>query len=153
MQAGEEDAVYELVARVFGEFVGRAYSDEGRREFLNYVQPGVLLQRSGTGHLGFVALVGSELAGMIEIRDCQHVSLLFVEARFHRRGIARGLLRYALRQCMRARPDVQQISVNSSPNAAETYEHLGFRRIGPTQVRHGIKYVPMILASPQVYAP
>jgi hypothetical protein len=29
------------------------------------------------------------------------------------------------------RPDLQQIGVNSSPNAAVTYEHLGFRRIGP----------------------
>jgi GNAT superfamily N-acetyltransferase len=152
IQAGEEDAVHALIARVFGAFVGAAYSEEGRREFLNYIQPGALLLRTGKRHLSFVALNRGELAGVIEIRDYQHVSLLFVEARFQRRGIARGLLRYALQQCTRARPDLQQISVNSSPNAAETYEHLGFRRIGVMQVRHGIKYMPMVLASPQLYA-
>jgi GNAT superfamily N-acetyltransferase len=152
MQTTEENAVRELVARVFIEFVGVRYSDEGRREFLKYIQPGALVQRTDAGHLSSVALVGDELAGMIEIRDCQHISLLFVEAHFQRRGIARGLLRYALRHCMRGSPDLQQITVNSSPNAAETYEHLGFRRIGPMQVRQGIEYVPMILASPQVYA-
>ena len=152
IQAGEEDAAHALVARVFGAFVGAAYSEEGRREFLNYVQPGALLLRTGAGHLSFVAVVRGGLAGVIEIRDCQHVSLLFVEARFQRRGIAKGLLRYALQQCMRAMPDLQQISVNSSPNAAETYERLGFRRIGAMQVRNGIKYVPMVLANPQVYA-
>lgn len=153
IQTGEEDAVHELVARVFSAFVGPAYSEEGRREFLNYIQPGALLQRTGAGYVSFVALVRGELVGVIEIRDCRHVSLLFVEARFQRRGIARGLLRYALRRCMRATPDLQQISVNSSPNAAETYERLGFRPVASVQVRHGIKYVPMVLVSPQMYVP
>jgi hypothetical protein len=37
MQTTEENAVRELVARVFIEFVGARYSDEGRREFLKYI--------------------------------------------------------------------------------------------------------------------
>jgi hypothetical protein len=38
------------------------------------------------------------------------------------------LLPYALPQCMRAMPDRQQLALNPSPNAAATYEHLGFQR-------------------------
>ena len=153
MLAGEEDAVHELVARVFAEFVGPGYSAEGQREFLTCIQPNALLQRAQAGHLSLLALVQGELVGVIEIRDYEHVSLLFVEAHFQRRGIARGLLRSGLRHCLDVKPSLTRVSVNSSPDAVAAYEHLGFHRVGPMEVRHGIEYVPMVLANVQTYAP
>ena len=145
MNPGEEEAVCGLVARVFGEFVGQGYSEEGRQEFLKYVQPDILLARSAAGHVILLAIVDGENVGMIEMRGPDHVSLLFVEPRHHRRGIARGLLQHVLDLSLHDKPDLREVSVNSSPYAVPAYERLGFRCIGPSEVKNGIEFVPMVL--------
>ena len=71
--------------------------------------------------------------------------LLFVDSDFHRRGISRELLRRALDICCENRPDLSEVSVNSSPFAIPVYQKLGFQITGPEQTVNGIRFQPMVL--------
>lgn len=137
--------VSELVARVFDQFVAPEYSPEGVQEFHRYIQPAAFGRRSQSNHFTLIALLQNKAVGMIEMRGHDHISLLFVIPEFQRRGIARELLRQALRICQSNTSYLAEISVNSSSYAVPVYEKLGFCRAGERQVRNGIGFVPMTL--------
>jgi GNAT superfamily N-acetyltransferase len=145
LEPGEESEVARLVRRVFNRFVAHEYSEEGVGEFLNYATATNIAQRRAKHHFVLVAETVGKLVGVIEIRDYNHVSLLFVDPRFHRRGIARALMGQALTHCLEHNPELSQVEVNSSPYAVQVYERLGFRQVNTMQERNGIRYVPMIL--------
>ncbi len=151
MELGEEARVSDLVTRVFNEFVAPDYSAEGVREFLRYADTNLMAQRSQANHfvlLAFagMALVGADLAGMIELRDWNHISLLFVDRPYLRQGIGRGLLQRSLEICRSRQPGLAEITVNSSPYAVPIYVRLGFEPVAAEQVRNGIRFVPMKMA-------
>jgi GNAT superfamily N-acetyltransferase len=145
MEPGDEDSVTSLVARVFDRHVAPLFSEEGVQEFLRYVSPDALRQRSNSNHFVLVARAGQDIVGAIEVRNHNHVSMLFVDTASQRQGIARELLRRALVICRGHRPHGREIDVNSSPNAVPAYERLGFRPKGPEQIEQGIRFVPMVL--------
>ncbi len=137
--------VSELVTHVFNEFVAPEYSFEGVQEFHRYIQPSAFRVRSQTNHFSLIALAQDKVVGVIEMRDHNHVSLLFVAPEFQRRGIAKELLRQVLQICRSNEPMLLEISVNSSSYAVPIYEKLGFRRAGEKQVINGIGFIPMAL--------
>ena len=146
MLSGEENAVCHLVEDCFNEFVAPEYSEEGVREFFKYVNPSALRDRSQKSHFVLVALEGDKVAGMIEIRINNHISLLFVKSEYQNKGIAKNLLRFSLNSCTKANPCPEYIDVNSSPYAVKIYERLGFTRIGKEQEINGIRFTPMRLS-------
>jgi GNAT superfamily N-acetyltransferase len=83
------------------------------------------------------------LAGFIAVRGRSHVYSLYVDSRFHRRGIARRLWETALEAALDpAHPGV--FTVNASNHALPFYAALGFVPTAPTQ--EGIvRYTPMRL--------
>ena len=137
--------VSNLVARVFDEFVAPEYSLEGVQEFHRYIEPITFRARFLTNHFGLIALAQTKIVGMIEIRSRDHISLLFVDQGYQRRGIAKEILNKAIKICQGHEPQPSEISVNSSSFAVTIYEKLGFQRVGERQVRNGIGFVPMIL--------
>jgi GNAT superfamily N-acetyltransferase len=145
MNPGEEAEVCHLVHRVFDEFVAPHYVQKGIQEFRKYVDPLALQQRSRESHFVLVATSPDQMVGMIEMRSHSHVSLLFVDQQFQGKGISRELLHRALTICRRHRPDLAQVSVNSSPNAVPIYKRLGFVPWSPEQTVNGIRFVPMLL--------
>jgi GNAT superfamily N-acetyltransferase len=145
MKHGEEDAVNGLVEDVFTEFIAPLYSEEGIKEFRRYIAPVRLAKRSATNHLILVAESGTRLVGIIEVRDYEHISLLFVTRDYQSQGIARDLLDEAVRNCMHGNENVSEISVHSSPNAVDAYMHLGFEVVEGEKVESGIRYIPMKL--------
>jgi ribosomal protein S18 acetylase RimI-like enzyme len=154
MEPSEETGVCNLVIRVFNEFIAHQYSHEGVREFLKYVQPELLLRRSQKNHFVLLATIQGKIVGMIEIRHNRHVSLLFVDKRFQQRGIGRELLRRSLKICkleisLKRSPELQGVSVNSSPNSIQIYERIGFCRKGSEQVKNGIRFTQMVLELPK----
>jgi predicted GNAT family N-acyltransferase len=82
---------------------------------------------------------------MIEIRENNHISLFFVDVAMQNQGVGRALLEHALEEIKQSNPGVQQITVNSAPNAVEAYKHLGFRRSADEQTVNGITTIPMAL--------
>ena len=145
MHRGEETEVFDLVRRVFNEFVAPLYSQAGVDEFFRYAQPDALVQRSQNNHYVLLAVVERNPVGMIEIRDNCHVSMLFVDRSFQRQGISRALLQQAIDECRRHHPDLNQISVHAAPNSVPIYERLGFRPEYSEQVIEGVRFIPMTL--------
>jgi ribosomal protein S18 acetylase RimI-like enzyme len=145
MQAGEEQEVCALVIRVFNEFVAHQYSDNGIQEFLKYVEPHCLSERSQEDDFVVLAISHGKVVGMIELVKNSHISLFYTERNHQRIGIGRELLRKALEFCISDEPTLTRITVNSSPNAVNIYEKLGFYVMKPEQVKNGIRFVPMRL--------
>jgi GNAT superfamily N-acetyltransferase len=138
-------AAYALVSAVFDEFVAPLFSDEGIRGFKSFIEPPKLLERLKANSFMLAAEIDDELVGIIGVRDWCHVSLLFVRGDHQRRGIAKLLLAEAVKRCQKAKPDLEKITVNSSPNAVEAYRRLGFVATSEEQLTNGIRYVPMVL--------
>ena len=144
----EEDEIAEvhaLVSSVFDEFVAPLFSDEGIREFKSFIEPPRLRERLSSNSFILVADSDVEMVGVIGVRDWSHVFLLFVKGDQQRKGIARLLLAEALKRCQTAKPDLEQITVNSSPNAVGAYRRMGFIPTSEEQLANGVRYVPMVL--------
>jgi len=92
-----------------------------------------------------LATVQNRMVGMIEIRDYQHVAMLFVDGAFQRKGISRKLLRQALEICRENKPELRQVTVHSSPNSVHVYKRFGFVPTSSEQVINGIRFTPMTL--------
>ena len=143
MEPADAEAVSRLILDSFIEFIAGEYSDDGRAEFTRHVQPDALVARSRLNHLVLVAMAGERPAGVIELRDNDHVSLLFVDSRFQRHGLARALLMRALSVARPAKPGLERVTVNSSRFGVPIYEKLGFRQTGPERSVNGIVFIPM----------
>ncbi len=143
MRPADTEAVSRLILAAFEEFIADEYTDEGRREFARFVEPAALTARTTEGHLFLLAEAEGRLAGVIELRNHDHVSLLFVDQSFQHQGVARELLTRALAVARPARPDLERVTVNSSRFGVPVYERLGFRQTGPERTVNGIVFIPM----------
>jgi ribA/ribD-fused uncharacterized protein len=152
MPSADVEPVYALVRDCFAAFVAPDYGAEGIATFDRYIQPDALRARAASESFVLIAVDGAQVVGMIEVRDFQHIALLFVAAIYQRRGIARSLFRQALAVCRANRPDLGEVTVNSSRYAVPVYERLGFCPVGGYQVRDGIGFMPMILKLSQAGA-
>jgi GNAT superfamily N-acetyltransferase len=143
MRPGEEEAVADLASRVFNEFVAPGYSDDGVQEFLRYATAEQLLQRSEAGHFVLVAEEEGELVGLIEVRHCEHVAMLFVARQG--RGVGKELVRRAVARCRQTAPALARLTVHAAPDAVAVYGRMGFTATGPERVENGIRFVPTVL--------
>lgn len=133
----------ELVLRVFGEFVGPDFSDEGVAEFERSARR--FLIESPDDHAVTVAISEGALVGMIDVRDASHVCLFFVDAAYQRRGVGAALLTAAVERARGHDSLVDAITVNSGPAAVSAYRALGFAETAPESNVNGIRFVPMRL--------
>lgn len=140
---GQENAVYELIKRVYDEFVAMDYSEVGNRFFYDWIEPSKIAQRQIDGRNLWVAYEGSMLVGMVETRDNKYISLLFVDKAFQGRGIAKSLFKVALDEILERDPSTEKILVHSSPYSISVYKKLGFKETGTITEENGIRYLPM----------
>ncbi len=133
-----------LIWKVFSEFVGPGYSGEGVETFKKVIRVEELENSLQSGKIYMAGCFeGEKLVGVVSMRDFSHVSLLFVDKAYHGRGIARGLFAKALERCIREKPELCEITVNSSPYAVEAYKKLGFEAAGEQSTRDGITSTPL----------
>ncbi len=144
MAAGEEERVLKLVKLVFDQFESREYSVEGIHEFYRYANPAAMRKRAAN-HLILVAESAGQPIGMIEIRDCTHIALLFVHPDWHRQGIASTLFRRGVDLCRQQNDSIHFVTVNASPYAVDFYQKLGFLASQPENEVRGIRFTPMTL--------
>ena len=141
----EDDVISaaELAWRVFSEFEAPEYSEEGIAEFQAYIEPSFIVHRMTSGRFWlWGAFERGKLVGVIAIKPPLHISLLFVDKQYHRRGIARSLLGAVLNsQTLIAGHD--RITVNSSPYAVKIYQCLGFAPTDTEQTVNGLRFTPM----------
>ena len=84
---------------------------------------------------------GNQLVGMLAMRDCQHISLAFVMADFHRQGIGRML--YSQAKKYAALHLKRKITVNASPYGLPFYRAIGFKEPDMENVIDGVRSTPM----------
>ena len=85
------------------------------------------------------------IIGVIELREYNHMSLLYVEPEFHNKGIAKKMLKKAIKICKKMNSNLSFITANSSPYAVKIYEKLGFKKKDVEKNSLGIPYTPMEL--------
>ena len=141
---GEEQRIIDLALKAFDDSVAPHYTDEGIAEFRRYCNVASFIERNRAEYFSLVAELNKEIIGMIEVRDHDHIALLFVDTRFQGKGIGNNLVNKAWEICRQNRPDVRSMTVHSSPNAVAAYEKMGFHPEGDERCDHGIRFVPMV---------
>lgn len=139
----EQTGVLDLIERVFNEFEAPEYSPAGIREFRDFIALDAVQKRLENGELlmwGYWA--DDKIVGMIATKPPCHVSLLFVDKGYHRRGIAKKLYQTTLDH-YRENSDWREMTVNSSPYAVPVYHRLGFVDTDGEQVVNGLRFTPM----------
>ena len=145
IRQGEEAAVCEMIRRSFDAYVGCDYSPEGVAEFYKYANPVAMANRLSSDHFVLVAEENHQVVGMIELRGNEHITLLFVDPPYLRKGISRLLFDQAMCIVKGDNPSFVKMTVNSSRYAVSVYQALGFVVSGPEQTISGITFVPMTL--------
>lgn len=148
--ASTEDfpAIAALIDRLFDEFVAADFAPEGISAFKSFISEAALEQRFiDSRPIAWAAFVGGRIAGYIELRGLDHISLLFVDRAYHRQGIAKALWSQALSQAMNRAidqdPALAEFTVNASPFAVPVYMKLGFDVCEEVQFKDGFCFVPM----------
>jgi hypothetical protein len=143
MKKGEEGRACALIEKVFNEFVAPDYGQEGVDEFFKFANPQAMAGRRGPEQVVIVAEKDGDIVGIIEMRNSNHIALLFVSCRGE--GIAKRLFKRAVKECRKRHPDLKTITVNSSLFAEPVYTRMGFMTTGSVQKKNGIIFVPMAL--------
>ena len=137
-----EDAM-SLAWRTFLRFEADVYSPEGVKNFENFITDSTLYRMFVVGSYQlFVALDGKKIVGMLTLRGGTHISLLFVDEKYHRKGIGRALMQY-LSNYLLTEMQASRVTVNSSPYGVGFYHRLGFQDLRPQEKKDGIIYTPM----------
>lgn len=136
--------VSNFVWMIFSEFIAREYSLEGIETFRKFIEPKELEKLLKSKNFLIMGCFEKEkMIGVIAVKDFCHISLLFVDKAYHRKGIAKELFAKTVKRCMQENPKIKEITVNSSSYAVEIYERLGFKQMGPQTTKDGITFVPM----------
>ena len=132
-----------LAWKTFLRFEADVYTPEGVKNFENFITDSTLHRMfvMGTYQL-FIALDGNKVVGMITLRDMTHISLLFVDEEYHRRGIGRALINHLVGYLM-TEMGMYRVTVNASPYGVGFYHKMGFHDLGPEEIKDGIIYTPM----------
>lgn len=138
------DKALELVWRVFEECDAEDYEEIGIQTFRHFIRWENMKELLSRGEMVFFgAFDGGRLIGVIAMRSGFHISLLFVERQYQRKGVAKRLVRRGAAYCLEQNPELRRITVNSSPKGRKAYEAMGFYKLAPEQVRDGMRYTPM----------
>ena len=128
----------DLVRRIFLEYEAPEYSDEGIQEFMRFIDLESIRQMiSASKIILWVCETCGKIVGVLGARS-GHINLLFVDGKYHRRGIARQLFNVML---LYYKPSV--VTVNSSPYAVPAYRKLCFVDTDVEQTLNGIRFIPM----------
>lgn len=132
-----------LAWRTFLRYEAGDYSNEGIRNFHDFVNDERLhyLFQSGKYEL-YVAEDDGQIVGMISKRDLKHISLLFVDSNYHKKGVGRALITYLAERL--SEDGIEHMTVNAAPYGIGFYHKVGFVDTGSVTENDGIIYTPMI---------
>lgn len=138
--AGDSLMIYQLVKSVFDEFIAPDYSPLGVESFYQVVNETSISKRiQGSMDPCLVAVAEHQIVGVLELRSQNHIRLLFVDKKHHKKGVAKALFQSAFADWK------GEITVNSSSYAVGIYERFGFEKISGELIKDGITFIPMIM--------
>ena len=129
--------------RTFMKFESGDYGVEGVENFRKFISDPMLRRMFllGTYHL-YVATDCEKIVGMVSLRDKNHISLLFVDEAYHKKGIGRRLID-TIGAFSKEEYGKEELTVNASPYGLEFYKKVGFCCTSPLLCNGGIKYTSM----------
>lgn len=141
----EWDDAMALAWRTFMQFEAGDYTAEGIASFQSFVTDSILHKMFLLGEYQlFGAFDNGVMIGMITLRRETHISLLFVDRKYHMKGIGRLLIGYVSDYVL-YEEGRRRITVDSSPYAVGFYHRVGFTDTGAAQTSQGVTYTPMEL--------
>ena len=142
----EWEPAMDLVWKTFLRFEADEYSQEGVDHFWEFIYDDTLRRMFCLGQYRlFVALTeDGTIAGVISLRDGNHISLLFVDEVYHRQGVGTALVKYVT-DFLHREEGKYFVTVNASPYGVPFYKQVGFRPLGEEVTERGITYTPMRL--------
>lgn len=134
-----------LAWRTFQRFDAIDYTKEGEDSFLNFISDQGLYRMFCNGdYKVFAAYQEGNMIGIISLRKRTHISLLFVDEKYHGKGIGTELVDHVAK-FVRDELKLSFLTVNAAPAAVEFYRKIGFEDAGTELINDGIKYTPMVL--------
>lgn len=139
----EWDATMDMVWKTFLKYDGKDCSQEGIQSFRSFITDERLKQAFLEGRYQLLlALHGERIIGAGSLRAVNHLSLLFVDGEWHRKGVGRALVE-TLCDYLRNELGERYVSLQASPYALGFYKKLGFTQIKTQSDTPGIPVVPM----------
>lgn len=137
-----EDAMA-LAYRTFLKFEGDVYTSEGVNNFVDFIsdQRLFLMFKEGEYHLWVARDLNGSMIGIGSLRSGNHISLLFVDEKWHKKGVGRALVSEMEKYVVSLSRNY--ITVNSSPYAVDFYHRIGFADLGEEQLNSGMYITPM----------
>lgn len=142
--SSEDDiqAAFKLAEAVFMQYEAPAFSRRGVESFLEFLWGKRVREMLSDGSFAvWGCCEGDVLAGMLAMRDSEHISLAFVRSDFHRQGVGRMLYAEAKNYALAA--GTKRITVNASDYGIPFYRAMGFRETDMQLTADGIVYTPM----------
>ena len=119
------------------------YTKEGITSFRNFVRDPILKTLFIEGKYTVLDEFNNNIiVGIIGVRNETHISLLFVDSEYHKKGIARRLVEKTFERTYE-KYGKREMTVNSSPYAVGFYHKMGFVDTDIEQTTDGIRYTPM----------
>lgn len=146
IRSDEVSEALALALEVFMQFEAPDYGTEGIESFKrDMVENTEFIEKC---HLGicpiYAAFDGENIIGIIGMRaNKTHINLVFTKREYHRQGIATAIFNYLLEDLLREIPDLNEITLNSSPYGKPFYLHIGFEPTAEEQTLNGIRFTPM----------
>lgn len=139
------DDAMEMAYRVFLKFESKEYGKEGTDSFVDFITNPKLITMFKNGlYIVYLAMVDEKIVGIISLRSGNHISLLFVDKDYHRKGIAAALIKTVQDNLLR-NTEYEKMTVNASPYGIPFYEKMGFKSTGEQTVIQGMIITPMEL--------
>ena len=150
------DEALNLIHGVFWEFNAPMHSEEAKQSFTEVVNYEDYKERLERKHYEdsedlfffcfdhllpdfdmWICEDNGEIVGVLAA-DSVYIDLLYVDGKYHRRGIAKKLFSMMLEHF-----DSDEVSLISSPYAVKIYKKLGFRATGEELHNGGMSAIPM----------
>lgn len=153
----EWESAMALAWRTFLHFEAADYTPQGVDSFLDFISDTTLNRMFIMGNYRlFVAVeketkkndgtqigVEEKIVGLVSLREVNHISLLFVDEKYHKQGIGRALVNYAAAYLYEEKGKIF-CTVNAAPYAVGFYEKIGFHAVKPEESKDGIRFTPMV---------
>ena len=125
------------------QFEAKDCTPRGIESFLEFITDEVLHRMFVMGaYQLFCAYDNGKMVGMISLRGETHISLLFVDERYHRMGIGRRLIDYVSNYVL-TEEGHHHVTVNAALGATGFYHCVGFVDTDKEQINDGIRFTPM----------
>lgn len=143
IRAVEEDDISEIANLVSS--LSHFYLENEKNELPNWfaqtlTEKAFAARVQSEQYQNFIYRLDGHLAGYLAFKGNSHLYHLFVDEKHQGKGIAHGLWRYAIKQCV-----AEVYTLRSSLFAIPVYQRFGFEIIGEAQEKDGIGFQTMEL--------